>query len=140
MPANARAAYQGQPRSMARESAAANGMVRHRERGLRLETPVHGTDSSAGVPTVPLTAEQISLRAKIAANTRWSREDPAANAQRGQAGLRARFDREVREAEPGLSEAEYARRAESARKAHMARLALASSRVRARKGGGADAA
>ena len=91
--------------------------------------------------TVPLTAEQISLRAKIAANTRWSREDPAANAQRGQAGLLARFDREVREAESGLSEAEYARRAESAYRAHFARLALASSKARgARKAGNAPAA
>jgi len=83
-----------------------------------------------------LTPEQRTMRASIAAHTRWSREDPAANAARGQAGLLARFEREAREAEPGLSEAEYARRAESARKAHMARLAFASSKARARKGGG----
>jgi hypothetical protein len=78
----------------------------------------------------PLTAEQRRLRASLAAHARWSREDPAANAARGQAGLLARFDREVRDAEPGLSEAEYARRAESARRAHMSRLALASSKAR----------
>jgi hypothetical protein len=91
------------------------------------------------VPQVPLTREQRSIRAAIAANTRWSRENPAATAARGQAGLLARFDREVREAEPGLSEAEYERRAGSAYRAHMARLALASSKARARKAAG-DAA
>jgi hypothetical protein len=92
------------------------------------------------VPQVPLTREQRSIRASIAAHTRWSREDPAANAQRGQAGLLARFDREVREAEPGLSEAEYSRRAGCAYKAHMARLALASSKARTRKASSGDAA
>lgn len=87
-----------------------------------------------------LTPSQRTLRASKAAHTRWSREDPAQNAERGQAGLRARFGREVRDAEPGLSEAEYARRAESAFKAHMAGLALASSKARARKAGNGDAA
>jgi hypothetical protein len=76
------------------------------------------------------TESQRHLRASIAANARWSTEDPAANAARGQAGLLARFEREAREAEPGLPGAEYARRAESARKAHMARLAFASSKAR----------
>ena len=82
---------------------------------------------------MPLTREQRSIRAAIAANTRWSREDPAATAARGQAGLLARFDREVRETAPGLSEAEYERRGASAYKAHMGRLALASSKARARR-------
>jgi hypothetical protein len=86
-----------------------------------------------------LTKPQLSLRAQIAAHARWSREDPAATAQRGQAGLLARFDREVREAEPGLSEAEYERRAQSAYRAHMARLALASSKARSRKASDAPA-
>lgn len=79
-----------------------------------------------------LTPAQRSMRASIAANARWSKEDPSANAARGQAGLLAKFEREAREAEPGLPDAEYARRAECARKAHMARLALASSRARRR--------
>lgn len=87
-----------------------------------------------------LTPEQRTLRARIAAHTRWSREDPASNAARGQAGLLARFGREVREAEPGLSEAEYERRAASAYQAHMAALALASSKARARRAGAGDAA
>ncbi len=90
---------------------------------------------------MPLTPEQRRTRASIAAHARWSRENPAANAARGQAGLLAKFDREAREAEPGLTDAEYARRAQSAYQAHMGRLALASSRARgARKAGGSDAA
>jgi hypothetical protein len=87
-----------------------------------------------------LTPEQRTIRGAIAANTRWSREDPDANARRGQAGLRARFDREAREAESGLSEAEYARRAGSAYRAHFARLALASSKARGARKAGSDAA
>ncbi len=86
-----------------------------------------------------LTSAQRSIRASIAAHTRWSREDPSASAERGQAGLRARFDREARDAAPGLTEAEYARRSESAYKAHMAALALASSKARSGKGGAVDA-
>jgi hypothetical protein len=77
-----------------------------------------------------LTPEQRALRASAAALTRWSREDPSANAARGQAGLLARFEREARAAEPGLTDTEYARRAECARRAHMARLALSSSKAR----------
>jgi hypothetical protein len=87
-----------------------------------------------------LTRSQRTLRASVAANARWSRESPSENAARGQRGLLARFEREAREAEPGLTEAEYARRAESAYRAHMGRLALASSRARARRAGGSDAA
>ena len=88
-----------------------------------------------------LTPEQRRLRASIAANDRWSRENPAATAARGQAGLLTKFEREARQAEPGLTEAEYARRAQAAHRAHMGRLALASSKARAaRKAGGSDAA
>lgn len=87
-----------------------------------------------------LTPEQRRLRAQIAANTRWSKEDPSENAQRGQAGLLAKFEREVREANPDLSDAEVTRRAESARKAHMLRLAFRSAKVRTPGGGEPDAA
>jgi hypothetical protein len=79
---------------------------------------------------VALTRAQRKLRAQIAANTRWSREDPAPTAARGQAGLLARFQREV-DPDGTLEPAERARRAEAARKAHMQRLALRSSQARA---------
>jgi hypothetical protein len=76
-----------------------------------------------------LTPAQRKLRAQIAANSRWSRENPAPTAARGQAGLLARFEREV-DPDGTLEPAERARRAEAARKAHMQRLALASSKAR----------
>lgn len=88
-----------------------------------------------------LTPEQRSLRARIAANTRWSAENGKANAQRAQSGLRAKFRRQVEADSPGLSAAELDRRAEAAYRAHMGRLAFASSKARAaRKGGDRDAA
>jgi hypothetical protein len=87
-----------------------------------------------------LTPEQRTLRASIAAHTRWSAEDPAANAARGQAGLLARFEREAREADPTASDAEITRRAESARQAHMLKLAFASSKARAARKAGGDRA
>jgi hypothetical protein len=77
-----------------------------------------------------LTPEQRQERASIAALTRWATENPQANASRGQAGLLAKFEREVREANPGLSDAEVVRRAEAARTAHMRRLAFNRERAR----------
>ena len=79
-----------------------------------------------------LTPEQRRLRAQIAAHIRWSREDPTANAVRAQAGLVARFERQVDPAGT-LEPAERARRVESARKAHMKRLALKSAKARRRR-------
>ena len=81
-----------------------------------------------------LTPEQRSTRARIAALTRWSKEDPKAQAQRMQDGMMDRFRREV-DPDGTLPAAERERRAVAARKAHMQRLALASSKARgARKG------
>jgi len=79
-----------------------------------------------------LTPEQRSLRARIAANTRWSRENPAENAARGQKGLLAKFAREV-DPDGVLPEAERLRRAEKARQVHMQQLAFRSSKARSRK-------
>jgi hypothetical protein len=76
-----------------------------------------------------LTPAQRAMRARIAANTRWSRENPAANAARGQAGLLAKFVDQV-DPDRQLPEAERTRRAEAARRAHMQRLAFRSSKAR----------
>jgi hypothetical protein len=84
-----------------------------------------------------MTPEQRRLRAQIAANTRWSREDPLPTAIRGQAGLTAKFEREIRSEFPNLPDHEVARRVESARKAHFARLALKSAKARSRSRSGA---
>ena len=79
-----------------------------------------------------LTPEQRTLRAKIAAELRWATtdEDRKANALRAQAGLRAKFVREVREKWPALPEHQIQRRAEHAYKAHMLQLAFKSSKAR----------
>jgi hypothetical protein len=77
-----------------------------------------------------LTPAQRQQRARIAALARWAKENPVANGARAQAGLLAKYEREAREAEPGLTDAEYARRAECLRQAHMERMSFASSRAR----------
>jgi hypothetical protein len=77
-----------------------------------------------------MTPEQRTQRARAAALSRWANEDPTAQTLKLQAGIRAKFEREV-DPEGKLAPAERARRAEAARKAHLARLALKSSRVRA---------
>lgn len=81
---------------------------------------------------MPLTPEQRTMRARKAALTRWSRETPAANAQRGQAGLLDRFRRQVLEHDPSVTEPELTRRAEALRRAHMIDLAFRSSKARSK--------
>ena len=76
-----------------------------------------------------LTPEQRSLRASIAANTRWAKEDPKAGTHKARAGFEARFEREV-DPDGTLDPVERKRRARAAMRAHMQRLALASSRAR----------
>jgi hypothetical protein len=83
---------------------------------------------------------------QIAANSRWSKEDPTAQGRILRAGLEAKF---LREADPNneLPESERRRRAEKARQVYYQRLALASanarkarSKSRAQGGGGSNAA
>jgi hypothetical protein len=80
-----------------------------------------------------LTPEQRSTRARIAALIRWSKENPTANAERGQQGLRQKF---FRDTDPSLPEVERRRRAEAAYRAHMTRIRFQRSR-RAQSGGDA---
>ena len=84
-----------------------------------------------------LTAEQRSLRAKLAANRRWSQEDPRPTAERGQAGLLDRFRREILAEQGDIAEPELTRRAKARRREHMQRLSFEASKARARKSGGA---
>lgn len=73
-----------------------------------------------------------SLAAKVAAHTRWANEDPVegtAAARRAGPGQRSYWEQRV-DPTGSLSAAERARRAESAKKAHYAALALASARSR----------
>jgi hypothetical protein len=77
-----------------------------------------------------------NLPQQIAANTRWSKEDPTRQGEILRAGLERRFLDEV-DPNRELSDGERIRRAESARKAFYQRLALASAKARrARKTGG----
>jgi hypothetical protein len=73
-----------------------------------------------------------SLVAKIAANSRWSREDPTEQGRRMRAGLDAKFLSEV-DPNNELPEAERLRRLECARRAYFQRLALASAKARRAK-------
>lgn len=82
---------------------------------------------------MPLTPEQRSQRARLAALTRWSKEDPSANAARGQAGLLAKFEQQV-DPNNELPAPERQRRAQAARRAHMISLAFRSSKARTAEG------
>lgn len=81
-----------------------------------------------------MTPAERKLQAQLAANTRWSRAGSAERSAQGRAlrdGFVARFERQV-DPDGELLPAERAKRAESAMRAHMALLALASVRKRRR--------
>jgi hypothetical protein len=82
-----------------------------------------------------LTPAERSLRASVAANTRWANataEDRQRQAAIAHAGLLAKFERQV-DPDNQLSDEERGRRAQHLLTAHMKRLALASSRARRTK-------
>ena len=81
-----------------------------------------------------LTPAERSLRARIAAHTRWATDDPVAATEPARRAFLASFDYQV-DPDGVLSPAERARRSESLRKAHFARMALKSAQARrARRG------
>ena len=80
---------------------------------------------------MPLTPAERSLRASIAAHTRWantSRAERQRLADNGQAGLLRRFAAEV-DPDGTLPAAEREKRARGLLTAHMQRLALKSSQA-----------
>jgi len=79
-----------------------------------------------------LTPAQRSLRARQAAYTLHAKHDSKETTKAARRGFLARFEREV-DPDGTLSPAERTKRAQAALKAHMARLALASSRARAKR-------
>ncbi len=89
---------------------------------------------------MPLSPSERKLRATVAAHTSWA--NTADRSARTAAGRKAMLDRFEREVDPDgvLDPAERALRADSAKKAHFARLALRSAQVRRRKAAGGDAA
>lgn len=78
-----------------------------------------------------LSPAERTLRARLAAHTKWATHDPVEGTAKARAAFLDRFDREV-DPDGVLDPVERARRAEHARKAHMARLALASAKARRR--------
>jgi len=77
-----------------------------------------------------LTPEQRSLRARIASHESWARTpDASARTAPGRKAFLDRFEKQV-DPDGELSATERARRADHARKAYFARLALKSARAR----------
>jgi hypothetical protein len=72
------------------------------------------------------------LRGRVGGLTTHAKHSSDEIAARARAGFNARFEREV-DPDGTLPVPERARRAEYARKAHFARLALASARARSKK-------
>lgn len=82
-----------------------------------------------------LTAPQRRMRSQVASQTRWAGEADRAKATRpALAGFMNKFERQV-DPDGVLGAEERAVRAAAARKAHMTRLALASSKKRAARKG-----
>lgn len=80
-----------------------------------------------------MTASDRQLRARIAANTRWSKEkDRTAATARARAAALERFEHQVDPAGE-LPAQERAVRAEAARRAHYQRMALKSAKARRRR-------
>jgi hypothetical protein len=79
------------------------------------------------------------LVAQIAANSRWSREDPTDQGRTMRAGLEAKFLREV-DPNNELPQPERQRRASKARQVYYQRLALTSAKARRARKTGGDAA
>ncbi len=77
------------------------------------------------------TPAQRSLRARLAAHTRWAHNDPVEGTAKARAAFLDRFVDEV-DPERILPEPERLRRAASARKAYFTRLALRSAQARGR--------
>jgi hypothetical protein len=77
-----------------------------------------------------MTREERSLRARIGAYSLHAKYDPRVTTEPARKAFLARFEREV-DPEGVLPLAERLRRAEYARKAYFARLALASAKARA---------
>ncbi len=89
------------------------------------------------MPADHLTPAERSLHARIAANTRWSREDGRAGTERARAegpGRSAYWERVV-DPEGALTGAERHRRAEAAKRAHFQRMALRSAQARRSRAG-----
>lgn len=85
---------------------------------------------------MPLTPQQRSMQARLAAQARWAKTDPVAATAPARDAFMRRFEDDV-DPNRELPAAERQRRAESARRAYFTRLALKSSIARSSRGGDA---
>ena len=76
-----------------------------------------------------LSAAELSERGRLAANTRWAREDPREQAARARTTLLERFRLQA-DPDGTLPALEADRRAEKLLDAHMAKMRFAKSRAR----------
>lgn len=82
----------------------------------------------------PLTPEQRSLRARLAAETSWANTlDPTSRTAKARAAADGRFEQQAREKHPTATEEQIARAAKYLKSAHFSRLALASAKARRAK-------
>lgn len=79
-----------------------------------------------------LTPAERTLRARLAAHAKWATTDPVDGTAKARAAFLERFERQV-DPDGVLDPAERQRRAEHARKAYFARLALQSAAARRRR-------
>lgn len=79
----------------------------------------------------PLRPQERVLRARLAAHTKWSRYDPREGTQKARDAFLTSFLDKV-DPDRVLPEDERLRRADSARRAHFTKMALASARSRRR--------
>jgi hypothetical protein len=93
-------------------------------------------DRAAQEGRAMLSPAERSLRGRIGAYRLHAMHDPRETTAAGRAAFLAGFEREV-DPDGVLPPAERARRAAAARKAHFARLALASARARRERAGAA---
>jgi hypothetical protein len=84
------------------------------------------------MPAERLTPEQRALHARVAAHSRWAKEDPVQGTEAARKAALDRFEKQV-DPDGSLPPAERARRAEHARKAYFTRLALASAKARSKR-------
>lgn len=79
------------------------------------------------------TRSERAMRASLAANERWSREDPRPHAAKMRAAFDERFAKQIDAEFPHLDPQERQRRIAARRKAYFTRLALKSAQVRRKK-------
>lgn len=83
------------------------------------------------MPQDRLSPEERTLRSTLAAQTRWAREDACEGTKKARDAFLDSFINQV-DPDRVLPKAERDRRAESLRKAHFTKMALASARSRRR--------